>query len=207
MQCYLREYLALKRCPVLGPEGESGVLRGISFSEPDWRVASIAFELGTQISLAPEQVEYSMEGALRVRLPDEGAMRRAGPGSGSAKEKSVDADALLGYSIVSRDGDDVGGRIEDLLINVKEWCLRYLVADNGKHLVLLDASWLTGLAPDSPSAIIDGLAPRALWCAPQYHGLSTLTPGYEEMIYRHYSSRDFVPEAKAQSVSGLRSLS
>jgi hypothetical protein len=197
MRCFLVEYLALKRIPILGPRGETGGLVTMSFREPDWKVAWVLVDFGTLIRLTPEQVSCSMEETPTIRVRDAEGMSSAwANGSSRANDLAVDADELLGYRILSSSDDEVGGAIKDLLVNLHSWSLKYLVVDNGERRVLLHTAWITGLAPGASSVIIDGLPSQSLRLAPAYPGVSALTPGYEDTIYRHYTHREFAANAE-----------
>lgn len=193
MRCYLQEYLALKRLPVLGTHGEQGRLLCVTFREPEWRVASVLADFGALIRLSADRLECSPDNPpmIRLREGDTGTTARNGP-STLPVAGDVDADELLQCRIVSSRDDAVGGRVEDLLINLRHWYLRYLVVDNGTCRVLLHVSWITGISPESSSVITDGLPANALSSAPEYTGLATMTPGFEDTVYRHYTRRDFV---------------
>lgn len=195
MNCYLREFLALRRYRVLGPDGADGALVGIVFGRPDWPVESLVADLGTRMHVAPEHVRGLIDDPPCVRLD---AMERP---SGTDAEPTplapgVDAESLLGCAIVSSGDKATTGSVADLLINVNDWHLKYFVVDNGTRLVLLHASWVRGASVGASRLLIDGVLPRALQSAPAYAGLATLTPGYEDVIYRHYTRRDFIPDAR-----------
>jgi hypothetical protein len=193
VRCYLQEYLALKRFPILGHQGEHGRLLGITFKEPDWRVASVLADLGVLTRLSPEQLECSPDSPPTIRLRDLGGGTRVRNGRDAVPAAgNVEADELLDCRIVSSRDDTVGGRITDLLINLRHWCLRYFVVDNGARRVLLHVTWITGISPDASSVITDGLPSNALLSAPEYTGLAAMTPGFEDTVYRHYTRRDFL---------------
>lgn len=192
MHCYLREYLALKHTPVLDADGDSGAIAALKFREPDWRIASILADFHGPRWLAPATLTYSEEVPPIILIRLVAAAAPAADGAGHPpKRLDVDADSLLGRVVLCSGTDKAGGRIDDLLINVHEWCLKYFVVDNGEGRVLLHASWVTGLSADSAAAIIDALPARSLLTAPRYPGVAQLTPGFLDTIYRHYTHREF----------------
>lgn len=196
MRCYLEEYLALKRIPVIADDGEPGTILAVRFRERDWKVTSMVVRFGHPRSLLPAELECSTEAPVSIRLRKAGdADRDRDDIAARAPVLEVDADELLGRQVLSSSDDTVGGSIVDLLINVREWCLRYFVVRNAERDVLLHASWVTGLSADDSAAIIDGLSAESLVTAPPYEGVEKMTPGYEDTIYRHYTHREFVPDS------------
>lgn len=196
MRCYLQEYLALKRIPVLAEAGDAGTVLAVRFRERDWKVTSIVVRFEDLRSLSPAELECSIEAPATIRLRKTAdPVRGTGANMARSGVLEVGADELLGRQILSSSDDMVGGSVIDLLINVREWCLRYFVVRNAERDVLLHASWVTGLSADNSAAIIDGLAAESLLTAPPYEGVEQMTPGYEDTIYRHYTHREFVPES------------
>jgi hypothetical protein len=176
MHCYLQEYRALKRVPVVAANGDTGNIVAIRFREPDWGIVSIVADIGGPIHLAPAGLDYSLEEAvIRIRA-SEGADGEERPAD-EVGPLDVGADELLGRPILSSSEDDVGERVTDLLVNVREWCLRYFVLDSGKRRTLLDVGWVTGLGRDHQRAVEPRLAHGARISGPR--AVDTRIRGYD----------------------------
>ena len=106
----------------------------------------------------------------------------------------MDAAALLGRSVEGC--DDVAGTVENLLVNVSAWQIRYLVIRANEQLALTDIEWCSSCGGDSGPLRIDRPA-AAVASAPPYQDLSELCSGYEEALYRHYTSRAFDTQGDA----------
>jgi hypothetical protein len=102
-----------------------------------------------------------------------------------AGSTQYDAVELIGRPI---EGEDArAGRIVDLLVNVQTWQLRYFVIAAGQRLVLTDVEWASSLTKGGDEVRLD-LPAGAVATAPRYEGLGELCSGYEEALYRHYTS-------------------
>jgi hypothetical protein len=177
MRCYLQEYLALKRIPVVAEDGDAGTVLAVRFRERGWKVTSVVVRFEDLRSVSPAELECSTEAPVTIRLRKAaGPDRRRDDIAARSDILEVGADELLGRQVLSSSDDMAGGSIIDLLINVHD-------------------SWVTGLSADDSAAIIDGLSAESLLTAPPYEGVEKMTPGYEDTIYRHYTHREFVPES------------
>jgi hypothetical protein len=196
MHSFLREYRALKRVPLLSTRGDSGTLQALAIRDADWKVVSVLAYFGKPIRLAPEQLECSIAEdearTIRVLEADDGAIRDDDAPIGA---DAIEADRLLGCRIVGAGDEGASASIQDLLINLKDWYLRYFVVDTGDHAVLLHSSWVTAFVSDTSCLVIDALPVHALASAPVYPGVERLTPGFEDILYRHYTRREFAADA------------
>jgi hypothetical protein len=189
MNCYPREYLDLKRVPLLAANGEAGTIAAIRFREPDWKASAILAEFGRPRWLMPAALMYSQQDppVIRIHSGNDGA-GTGDQASVASATVEVDADSLCGRVVLSSSNDEVAGRAHDLLINVREWYLAYFIVHNGRHRVLLHASWVTGLSVDDAAIIVDGLPAQSLLTAPRYPGVSELTQGFLDSVCDHYNT-------------------
>lgn len=185
VQCYLREYRRLKRFAVVQADGSAGVLLGSVFDERDWRIAALETDAGgrrlVDVSTISQVVDQPPQILLRpvLRPIEIGAV---------PAPRRLETDRLLGCSVLSHDGP--AGRVADLLVNIDNWRIKFFVVDNGQRLVLLHVAWATSVEFPSSKVGVD-LPAEALLSAPEYAGIGVLTPGYEDVVSRHYTQRDF----------------
>lgn len=192
MDCYLREYLNLKRDVTVSHTGSAGSLIDICFTEPDWTIGTLVADFGKHIVFSPDDIDSFEDEppTLYLRVSNE-PLRETAADSCASIDGHASANDLLGRSVISRADGNSCGRLTDLLVNVHTWRLRFFVVDNAEHAVLVDAAWGTGRAPDCYGLQIEGIPARAVRSAPAYAGLSSLTPGAVDILYRHYTRRDF----------------
>ncbi|MBL9207297.1 MAG: PRC-barrel domain-containing protein [Opitutaceae bacterium] len=94
---------------------------------------------------------------------------------------------VMGYRIAATDGDI--GHVEDFLIDVETWRIRYLVVDTrnwwpGKKVVVAPA-WIRDVSWDKSSVAID-LTRTAIKNSPPYEPGQTLTPESAGLLHDHY---------------------
>lgn len=188
MHGYLREYLALKGVPLLAVDGEAGAIASIRFREPGWNAISVLAAFGRPRWLMPAALVYSQQDPPLIHVQSgEGVTESGYLAASAASIVAVDADSLRGRAVLSSSDDEVGGRVHDLLIDVRAWYLAYVIVHNGRHRVLLHASWVTGLSADDAALMVDGPHARSLHTAPEYRGVSDLTPRFLDALHHHYT--------------------
>ncbi len=79
-------------------------------------------------------------------------------------------------------------------MNVDVRRLRYLVIETGSRCVLTDIEWCSSFDDCKGRPIVD-LPAEAITTAPPYQALEELCSGYEEALYRHYTSRAYMIES------------
>jgi uncharacterized protein YrrD len=99
---------------------------------------------------------------------------------------------LEGYGIEALDGDI--GHIADVMIDEKDWTIRYLVVDTrnwwpGKH-VLMSPQWIGRVSWDDRKVYAD-LAGDTIKDAPDYTHDSVISREYEMELCRHYSREGY----------------
>ena len=167
-----------------------------AFDPADWAIRSavvanhltlresIQVPIGLFRALADEREELYFDDACDAVLPADG------PG----QTLLADAADLLGRSVAGG-GDQVAGSIDDLLVNIDLWKLRYLVVSTGPGRVLTDIEWCASVGGEGQCLSID-LPAAAVTGAPPFEGLDRLCIGYEEELYRHYTSRKYVSDGE-----------
>lgn len=185
MECYLREYRRLKSFPVTYADGKKGSLVGSTFGERDWRIHALLVDTGHRRLVEADEIERVSDEPPELRL-------RCSAGSLSATArlpgKRLDTDRLLDCALLSPDG--LAGQVADLLVNIGNWKIKFFVVDCGERSVLLHVAWTTCIDVGSRRITVDVPA-GALHSAPWYGGIEVLTPGYEDIVSRHYTQRDF----------------
>ncbi|MGD8339288.1 MAG: hypothetical protein PVH89_00820 [Gammaproteobacteria bacterium] len=192
IQHHLRELQALSRYTVVGIGAEPATLAGLVFDTKDWGIRSFVVRqnaLGDEPVVIPptwfrslddnrRELNFEAEGEVSAsaRLFDAEALSGRG---------QFDAVPLIGRTVGARNGP--AGRIIDFLVNVDLWVLRYFIIDIDGRRVLTDIEWASGLSQDRELPRID-LPAEAVATAPPYESLVGLSVGYEEALYRHYTS-------------------
>ena len=105
-----------------------------------------------------------------------------------AGSKLLDATAIVGQRVYGFDG--LAGKVTDLLVNINIGALRYFVIATATQRVLTDIEWCSSYGHGDERLSID-LPRAAIETAPPYESLDELCRGYEEALYRHYTSRAF----------------
>ena len=190
---HLRQLRDLLQFTVVSEGGPLGKLAGLLFDPADWTIRNvIVAERGNDRepirvpvrffrSIVDERRELCFDVAGEVLLSH--GDQQIGGLSHSAL---IDAASVLGRSVAGC--DDVAGSIDDLIVNIDVWQLRYLVVRTDAGRVLTDVEWCSSFDGDSPCLMLD-LPAEAVTGAPPYKGLDELCIGYEELLYRHYTSR------------------
>lgn len=190
---HLRQIRDLCGYRVTGIGTGTSELSGLVFDAAEWQVRSFVVRLAMsavdQVVMIPRACFRNLDDAagqlaLQVRdeLPEPARIFRPDALAGTAR---YDATDLIGRPIEGEDGR--AGRVVDFLVNVEFWQLRYFVIATGKRLVLTDVEWASSLASGSDEIRLD-LPADAIASAPPYEGLGELCSGYEEALYRHYTS-------------------
>lgn len=190
---HLRQLRDLLHFTVVSEGGPLGKLAGLIFDPADWTIRNvIVAERGNDRepirvpvrffrSIVDERRELCFDVAGEVLL-SHGDHQIGGP----PQSPAIDAADLPGRSVAGC--DDVAGSVDDLIVNVEVWQLRYLVVRTDAGRVLTDVEWCSSFDGDSPCLVLD-LPAAAVTGAPLYEGLDKLCIGYEELLYRHYTSR------------------
>ena len=97
------------------------------------------------------------------------------------------SDEVKHYSIQARDGDI--GHVEDFILEVPGWCIRYLEIDTrnwlpGKH-VLLAPAWIKQVRWSTQMVAVD-LNREVIETAPPYDPDKTISRDYQVALYKHY---------------------
>jgi len=185
MKCYLREYGRLKTFPVTYADGKRGSFVGSTFGEDDWRIHALLVDTGHRRLVQASEIECVADEPPELRLRcSAGAL----PATARLPGKRLDTERLLGCALLSPDG--FAGKVADLLVNIGNWKIKFFVVDCDERSVLLHVAWTTRLDLVSRRITVDVPA-GALHSAPWYGGVEVLTPGYEDIVSRHYTQRDF----------------
>lgn len=185
MECYLREYGRLRASAVVQPDGSRGRFAGAVFDGDDWRIDTLLVDDGHRWRVSTGAVDHMTDDPPEIVLRPGWELRIA-----SARPAGrVETDRLLAYALIARDG--AAGGVADLLINIDNWRIKFFVVDNGRRPVLLHVAWTRRVDASSRKIFVDVPA-RAFESAPEYTGIGVMTPGYEDVVNRHYTRRDFV---------------
>ena len=205
---HLRQLRDLLRFSVVSEDGPLGRLTGLVLDPADWKIRhavvadegadgeSVMVPVRFFRSIADKRGELHFDIAGEVLLSP-GGLR----GGGLAQPPLVDAMNVLGRKVAGC--DEAAGLIEDLIVNIDSWQLRYLVIQTVTGRVLTDVEWCASFGGEGPGVSLD-LPAAAVTAAPPYHGLDELSIGDEEVLYRHYTSRKYATEANAAQVSRTR---
>lgn len=96
------------------------------------------------------------------------------------------------YKIEAADGDI--GHIEDFLLDVEYWAVRYLILDTrnwwpGKR-VLVSPQWVNSINWHTRHVLVD-LDRSSIKEAPEFGGADQLSREYEERLHRHYGKEPY----------------
>ena len=196
---HLREVQDICGYSIVGQGQTLGALTGLVFDPQSWDVLHFLItESGTQGKPVgvPVQLFRSLDDVnrtLEVGLTREG-LRSAEHYTPDvlARKGLVGTTAVVGKIVDCSDGP--AGRIGDLLVNVDVWQLRYLVIEAGSTRVLTDIEWCSSFDDCQAHPVVD-LPAEAIITAPPYEALEELCSGFEEALYRHYTSRAYVIES------------
>ncbi len=192
---HLRQLQDLLRFTVVSEDGPLGKLAGLVFDPADWQIRhAVVAAQGTNRepvlvpirffrSIADKRKELHFDIAGEVLLSP-GGLR----GGRLAQPPLADAANMLGWLVAGR--DEPAGRIDDIVVNIDIWRLRYLVVRTDAGRVLTDAEWCSSFRGSGPCVTLD-LQAAAVTGAPPYQGLDELSIGDEEVLYRHYTSRKY----------------
>ena len=144
----------------------------------DWAAPSLSAGgpiVGAEAKRRTDVPASAMEGSLEERVAQESDTHLR-----SAKE-------LSGYEVVGRDGKV--GKVDDFLIDDKDWVLRYFVIDTGglfsHNRVLLPTDAATSINWKDKSVHFD-LTGKQIEESPGYDPSVPLNRGYEERLYSHF---------------------
>jgi hypothetical protein len=191
----LRQLRDLLGYSVMSGDKPLGKLTGLAFDPADWAIRAavvddpvtsrdlVQIPIGLFRALADERRELCFDYAGEAVLP------AGGPGHSVPAE----AAALLGRQVAG--GGQVAGSIDDLIVNIDSWQLRYLVVRTGTGRVLTDIEWCSSLGEDGQCLSLD-LPAAAVTGAPPFEGLDRLCIGHEEALYRHYTSRKYAGDSE-----------
>ncbi len=194
---HLRHLKDLLHRTVSSEDGALGRLAGIAFDSVAWKVDHVIVsdpQQSREPLIVPVQFFRSIDDErrqLHFDVAGKVLLSAGSYGSGNVEGLPLfDAAGLLGRTLYGR--DEPAGKIHDLLVNVDSWKLRYLVVQTGAGQVLTDVEWCSALDRDGRLTI--DLPAAAVAAAPPYPGLEALSSGYEEMLYRHYTSRKYATD-------------
>ncbi|MGD8978043.1 MAG: hypothetical protein PVG91_10600, partial [Gammaproteobacteria bacterium] len=157
---HLRQLRDLLQFTVITEGGPLGKLAGLLFDPADWKIRNvIVAERGNDRepvrvpvrffrSIDDERRELFFDVAGEVLL-SHGDHQISGP----SHSPPIDAASVLGRSIAGC--DDVAGSIDDLLVNIDVWQLRYLVVRTDSGRVLTDVEWCSSFDGDSRCLRLD----------------------------------------------------
>lgn len=191
---HLREFTALSRHGVNRGEVRLGTLSGLVIDTRDWFVREFVVagrSASDDTVLVPVEAFVSLDDERGEILVDSSTdVLRSSPyraAGGALDEHQVNVAPLIGRTVDGLDGR--AGRIADLLVNINVWKMRYFLIDTGSGSVLTDIEWADTLGDATTSPTLD-LPAVSVTSAPPYPGLEEMCTGYEEVVYRHYTSRN-----------------
>jgi sporulation protein YlmC with PRC-barrel domain len=102
---------------------------------------------------------------------------------------------VTGYYIEATDGDI--GHVEDLLVDDREWAIRYMIVDTrnwwpGKK-VLLSPDWIARVSWQDSRVHVD-LTRDGIKSAPEYDPTRPIEREYESSLYGHHARRSYWDE-------------
>ena len=191
----LRKLTDLLHFTIASEEGPLGTLAGIAFDPDAWSVEHVVAADPAEAReslIVPVRFFHAIDDKSReLRFStDSGVLLsasgyRTGRVSGSPL---FDAASLLGRTL--HGCDRAVGEVQDMLVNIDSWKLRYLVVQTGGHRVLTDVEWCSSVDGGRGRVVVD-LPAAAILEAPPYPGLEQLSSGHEEALYRHYTRRRY----------------
>jgi len=99
---------------------------------------------------------------------------------------------VSGHHIHAKDGEI--GHVEDFIIDVETWTIRYLIIDTKNWLpgkkVLVSPNWIKRVSW-SESAVYVKLSLEDIRQSPEYSEESLLTREYETLLHRHYNRQGY----------------
>jgi len=105
------------------------------------------------------------------------------------------SDEVRGYRVHARDGEF--GEVEDLVVDDRDWQIRYLVFDTRRWLpgkkVLLAPTWIDDIDWVNRQIVVD-LDSETIRSAPPYEPSRLITRDYEVQLYGHYGHRIAEPQ-------------
>jgi sporulation protein YlmC with PRC-barrel domain len=132
-----------------------------------------------------------------VRYPDDLTATDPGPVSTGPIESGGDphlrsARDVMEYYIEATDGDI--GHVEDLLLDDREWAIRYLVVDTrnwwpGKK-VLISPDWIGRVRWEDSRVHVD-LTREGIKSAPEYDPTRPIEREYESSLFGHHARRSY----------------
>lgn len=198
---HLRKVTDLCAYTVVGAGDPLGMLSGLVFSPDNWHVRHFVI-MGESLPRKPVVLPTQL---FRAILDDSRKLEVdvSAPALRSAAEyrpaqlagsNLFDAAGLIGRRL---DGSDTSaGKVADLLVNVHVWALRYFLIDTPSGRVPVDVEWCSSLDADQDGISVD-LPAQAIATAPPYQGLGEFCSGYEQALYRHYTSRSYLQRTDA----------
>jgi uncharacterized protein YrrD len=112
---------------------------------------------------------------------------KTGEGEQTRHSNLQSMDDITGYSIEARDGGI--GRVDDILIDDKNWRVQYLVVDTGGFLpgrkILLAPQWIENFDLNDTSVQVD-LSRETIENSPPYDPDTMIDHEYEEQLFNHY---------------------
>lgn len=94
---------------------------------------------------------------------------------------------VIGYYVGAADGDI--GHVDDLLVDLDDWTIRYVVIDTRNWLpgkqVLVATNWLTAVDWHEQKIAVD-LERESIKSSPEYDRSMTLDRAYQQRLHEHY---------------------
>lgn len=195
---FLREVAELCNYRVVDSRKPLGSLAGLVFDPKGWHVKQFeisALQSPNKPVFASFQTFRSLDDERRQLEIDLGdkplSIAAPDPSKTLSAAGLASTGSLIGQTINGRDGP--AGMIVDLLVNVDIWQLRYLVIESETGRALTDIEWCVSVGAGEQPPSVD-LPAEAIAMAPPYRDLHELCSGYEEALYRHYTSRTYADD-------------
>ena len=119
------------------------------------------------------------------------ARKRFG-GAGLDEPNLRSARDVQGYGLEAKDG--VFGEVEDLIIDDKDWVIRYIVVDTGRWMpgrkVIISPDWVSEI-DWSTNTVRVALFKEEVVKSPEYEPERVLNRRYEEILYEHYGRPEY----------------
>ena len=100
------------------------------------------------------------------------------------------SEEVVGYHIKAQ--DDEVGHIKDLVVDDKDWAVRYLEIDTGHWLpgkkILVSTPWIHQIDWPEQKVLVD-LTRHRIETAPEYNSSRTISRDYEVNLYKHYGKK------------------
>jgi uncharacterized protein YrrD len=183
---------ALSGFNVAASDAPAGELKDLYFNEGPWAVRYLlvdtrAWVRGREVLLSPQSVASVDTEVQKIGLSITQKQVDESPSTDAVTEPLRSAREIVGYHISAR--DETFGHVEDLLIDLQSWAIRYLLIDTRNWWpgppVLVGVEWANEIQWDTRTLSVDMEAERIKACPP-FDPAVPVSRQYETDLYAHY---------------------